>query len=101
MRSLVWSSRIQTTTRKSKRFPYLVGTVISRIQTTPMKSKQFPYLVGMIVHVTKDKQFINAPYLIGTVVHVAKNNECILLACHIWFVSWRIMTELSLLTLHI
>ena len=55
-RSLVRSSRIQTTTRKSERFPYLVGTVVSRIQTTPTKSEQIPYLVGTIVHVAKDNK---------------------------------------------
>ena len=37
---LVRSSRIQTSTRKSERIPYLVGTVVSRIQTTPTKSEQ-------------------------------------------------------------
>ena len=37
---LVLSSRIQTSTRKSERIPYLVGTVVSRIQTTPTKSEQ-------------------------------------------------------------
>ena len=41
---------------KNKRFPYLVGTVVSRIQTTPTKSEQIPYLVGTIVHVAKDNK---------------------------------------------
>ena len=44
------------TYRKSKRFPYLFGTVISRIQTTPTKSEQIPYLVGTTVHVAKDNK---------------------------------------------
>ena len=50
---LVRSSRIQTITRKSERFLYSVGTVVSRVQTTPTKSEQIPYLVGMIFHVAK------------------------------------------------
>ena len=83
-RSLVRSSRIQTTTRKSERFPYSVGTVVLRIQTTPTKSEQIPYLVSTIFISQKITNTVY--YLIGTVVRVAKNNEYILLTCHIWFV---------------
>ena len=73
----------------------------SWIQTTPRKSKQYPYLVGMIVRVAKDnKQFIDTPSLISTVTHVAKNNECTLLTCHI-LAHVIENNELSLLMFHI
>ena len=50
---ILFSPYIQTITRKSERFLYSVGTVVSRVQTTPTKSEQIPYLVGMIFHVAK------------------------------------------------
>ena len=43
--------------RKTKQFPYLVGTVISRIQTTPTKVNDFHIWSGRIVHVAKDNKY--------------------------------------------
>ena len=55
--SLVRSSRIQTSTRKSERIPYLVGTVVSRIYTNNSDEKRTDsYLVSTIVHVAKDNK---------------------------------------------
>ena len=65
--SLVWSSLIQTATRKSEQFSYLVGTVVSHIQTTMRNPER------------KQTQFTDTSYSIGTIVHDAYNNDCSLL----------------------
>jgi len=71
--------------------PHTSGSLVwsSCIQTTTKKFRLFPYLVGLLVYVTKGNEhsLLTIPFFLCKVLRVVNNKMWTLLGFHIWLYS--------------